>query len=250
MGVLSVLWGPEILACICPSTQTYWTLLVRRKRVCSDLLLDTKLLNVATLPVRLMTSLGFLGELISKSTLIFSGLASIPCWFTIKPRNLPNPTTKVHFKGLSVIRYFHSYWTSDLNILCGLLPFWTWLTCRPHRPPSISLSGLWTSPSQVSDRSLQSSWGWMHCLIGVKTSSVKKEVCSSSGSFIGIWLYPKYVFMKLNSLCPIVVSMSYSIWGKRKLPLGHVLLRFMKSMHILYLPFGSITSIGLANQSG
>ena len=39
---------------------------------------EMNLLNVATFPARLFTSLDFQGELMSKSTLIFSGLASIP----------------------------------------------------------------------------------------------------------------------------------------------------------------------------
>ena len=53
--------------------------------------------------------------------------------------------------------------------------------------------------------------------------------------------------MKLNSSCPVVASTSWSIRGKEKLSLGHALLRFFKSMHVLHFPFGLITSTGLAN---
>ena len=73
-----------------------------------------------------------------------------------------------------------------------------------------------------------------------------KEVSSSSGSYIGIWLYPEYS-MKLNSSCPAIASTSWSIQGRGKLSLGYALLRFVKSMHVLHFLFGLITSTGLAN---
>ena len=54
--------------------------------------------------------------------------------------------------------------------------------------------------------------------------------------------------MKLNNSCPTVASTSWSIRGEGKLSLGHSLLRFMKSMYVLHLPFGLITNTELASQ--
>ena len=77
-----------------------------------------------------------------------------------------------------------------------------------------------------------------------------KEMCSSSGSYIEIWLYSEYTSMKLNSSCPTVMLTNWSIRGKEKLFLGHALLRFVKSRHVVHFSFGLITSTGLASQSG
>ena len=69
-----------------------------------------------------------------------------------------------------------------------------------------------------------------------------KEVCYSSGSYIEIWLYPKYASMKLNGSCPVVASTNWSSRGREKLSFGYALLRFTKSM------FGLTINTGLANR--
>ena len=40
-----------------------------------------------------------------KMALSYAGLASIPLWVTMKPRNRPELTPKAHFKGFSFIPY-------------------------------------------------------------------------------------------------------------------------------------------------
>ena len=77
-----------------------------------------------------------------------------------------------------------------------------------------------------------------------------KEVCSSLGLYIGIWLYPEYVSMKLSSSCPVVASTSWFICGWGKLSFGYALFKFVKSMHVLYFPLDFRTNTGLANQLG
>ena len=45
-----------------------------------------------------------------KMALSYAGLASIPLWVTIKPRNQPALTPKAHFKGFSFIPYSLRRW--------------------------------------------------------------------------------------------------------------------------------------------
>ena len=45
-----------------------------------------------------------------KMALSYAGLASIPLWVTIKPRNQPALTPKAHFKGFSFIPYSMRRW--------------------------------------------------------------------------------------------------------------------------------------------
>ena len=65
-------------------------------------------LRAATLPVRPWTSFRDLGEGSLSSDLILSGFASIPRVLTMKPRNFPDATPKVHFCGLSLMPYSRS----------------------------------------------------------------------------------------------------------------------------------------------
>ena len=61
------------------------------------------------LGVLILFLVGFGVELvlcISSMTVHLSGLASIPWWVIIKPRNLSPPTPKVHILGLRRIRIF------------------------------------------------------------------------------------------------------------------------------------------------
>ena len=67
--------------------------------------LETKWLRAATLLVSFCTSLTFLGEVMSSMAFTFFGLASIPCYNTIKPRNFPEETPNKHFVGFNLIRY-------------------------------------------------------------------------------------------------------------------------------------------------
>ena len=59
---------------------------------------EMNLLSAAILPVRLCTSLCFLGEGMSISALILSGLASMPRALTINPKNFPEDTPKEHLR--------------------------------------------------------------------------------------------------------------------------------------------------------
>ena len=58
---------------------------------------EMNMLSAAILPVRLYTSLCFLGEGMPISAFILSGLASMPRTLTINPRNFPEDTPKEHF---------------------------------------------------------------------------------------------------------------------------------------------------------
>ena len=66
---------------------------------------DINLFSAATQPVRLCTSLCLRGEGMFIKALILAGLASIPRALTMNPRNFPNATPKVHFKGFRFMQY-------------------------------------------------------------------------------------------------------------------------------------------------
>ena len=69
---------------------------------------ETKRLSAVILPVSPCVSLMFFGGCMSKMALILSGLASMPLYETIKPRNLPEETLKAHLLGFSFIWYLRS----------------------------------------------------------------------------------------------------------------------------------------------
>jgi len=54
------------------------------------------------LPTRRCTSLTLVGLHISIMALHFSGLASISCCVSMKPKHFPLSTVKTHFSGLSL----------------------------------------------------------------------------------------------------------------------------------------------------
>ena len=60
----------------------------------------TNLDSVVNRPSSCWTSFKFFRLLISVITLHLSGLASIPLWVSINPRNLPPSTPNAHFSGL------------------------------------------------------------------------------------------------------------------------------------------------------
>lgn len=76
------------------------------------------------------------------------------------------------------------------------------------------------------------------------------EVCSSFGGCITIWLYPVYAFMKLSCSGPAVASTNWSIRGRGKLFLGHVLFKSVKSTHVCHLSFGFLTKTTLVTHYG
>ena len=51
-------------------------------------------------PMRRCTFLTLVGLRISMIALHFSGLASIPLWVSMNPRNLPRSTSNMHLSGL------------------------------------------------------------------------------------------------------------------------------------------------------
>ena len=67
---------------------------------------ETNLLKVAVHPLRCWTSFTFVGGDISIVAFIFSGFTSMPFCDTIKPRNFPNGTVKMHFDGFNFMFYF------------------------------------------------------------------------------------------------------------------------------------------------
>jgi len=59
-------------------------------------------------PMRRCTSLILLGLCILVMALHFSGFALMSCFISMKPRNLPRSTLKMHFLGLSLRLYCRS----------------------------------------------------------------------------------------------------------------------------------------------
>ena len=63
------------------------------------------LLRATTIPVRLYTSFVLLGDCISISACIFSGLGYVHHYLTMNPSNFLGAMPNVHFSGFSFIRY-------------------------------------------------------------------------------------------------------------------------------------------------
>lgn len=62
--------------------------------------------NVVTLPATLCIAFMLFGDPMSKMAFTFFGLASIPLYKTINPRNFPIDTLKAHFSSFNLIWYF------------------------------------------------------------------------------------------------------------------------------------------------
>ena len=65
--------------------------------------LEMNLFKATIRLVNLYTSFTLLGEVISSMAFTFSRLASIPCWETMNPKNLPNETPNTHFTKFNLI---------------------------------------------------------------------------------------------------------------------------------------------------
>ncbi|KAM2614281.1 hypothetical protein TB2_028923 [Malus domestica] len=77
------------------------------------------LVKAATLPVRLWMPFEVISSFMSRIALIFSGLALMPRWLIMKPKNLPEPTPKTHLLALNLIRYlFKMVKVSDRLVIC------------------------------------------------------------------------------------------------------------------------------------
>ena len=80
-------------------------------------------------PIRRCTSLILLGRRISMMALHFSGFALMPHCVSMKPKNLPRSTPKMHFSGLSLRLYYRNtentvdkscaccWWLGDLTTM-------------------------------------------------------------------------------------------------------------------------------------
>jgi len=64
--------------------------------------------NAVSLPTNLCISLMLAGLLMLTTAWHLSGLASIPLWVNMKPRNFPPATPKTHFSGFSLMSYFRT----------------------------------------------------------------------------------------------------------------------------------------------
>ena len=65
---------------------------------------------------------------------IFSRLASIPQWLTIKPRNLSKAIPNTHFNGFNFIQFFSGQQRCRRDARCGLQRSLTRRACRLRRP--------------------------------------------------------------------------------------------------------------------
>ncbi|WZZ61287.1 hypothetical protein YC2023_061394 [Brassica napus] len=129
------------------------------------------LLKAAILPVNFCTSFTFIGEGMEWIALIWSGLASMPRWVTIYPRNFPELTPNEHLAGLSFMLYLQRVEKPVVGARYGLPPLEISLAYHRCRPPWFLLFGLRTSylpPFDLRD--------------------VMKEVFSWSSGYISIWL--------------------------------------------------------------
>ena len=70
--------------------------------------LEMNWFKVASRPVSLCTSLTHCGDLSLAIAFTWSGLASIPLWLTMYPRNFPDDTLKLHLVGFGFIQYLRS----------------------------------------------------------------------------------------------------------------------------------------------
>ena len=68
--------------------------------------LETNLFKATTHPVSFCTSFTFLGEVMSNMALTFSGLASMPRYETINPKNLHTSLSSTSFDTSSMYRKF------------------------------------------------------------------------------------------------------------------------------------------------
>ena len=74
-----------------------------------------------------------------------------------------------------------------------------------------------------------------HYLVALETLVGDEEGVLLIGFVKWDLIVSEYASMKLNSSCPTITSTSWSIQGKEKLFLGHAMLRFVKSIHVLHI---------------
>lgn len=93
----------------CSHSSVHSNFLLPRRRLKNGMHLSVarhiNLLSAATRPIKLCTSLCLRGEGMSIKALIFAGLASMPRALTINPKNFPDTTPKVHFRGFNFKLY-------------------------------------------------------------------------------------------------------------------------------------------------
>jgi len=80
--------------------------------------------NAANLPFSCCTCITQVELRIPRMALHLSGLASIPLCVVIKPRNLPLPTPKMHFSGLSLRSCFLTLARTDSRSARWCSAFW------------------------------------------------------------------------------------------------------------------------------
>jgi hypothetical protein len=72
----------------------------------------------------------------SKMTWIFLGLASIPRFKTMYPRNFPKETPNMHFAGFNFIPYWFNVLNASVGHVRGLAAILSSSAYHRHRPPS------------------------------------------------------------------------------------------------------------------
>ena len=121
-----------------------------------------------------------------KMALSYAGLASIPLWVTIKPRNRPALTPKAHFKGFSFIPYSLSRMSvEDVQRDPGAA--WILPAYHQYRLPLCYRVMVETSSSPTSDRWLLHSLSRKASHCNSSPWGVMKDVFSASKGCMGIW---------------------------------------------------------------
>ena len=100
--------------------------------------------------VNLCTSFTLLREVMLSMALTFFGLASIPHWETMNPKNLRDKTLNTHFTLISSntsSKCRKSLWGHPSVIV----PFYFLQACHPHIPSYFVQSACWTCDSLAYD---------------------------------------------------------------------------------------------------
>lgn len=149
-----------------------------------------------TFPVKLCTSLSFVGDHISITACILLGIASMSHWFAIKRKNFPDIIPKAHFSELSLIRYFRSMLKAFSKWFKSFSVWSFWQAPHQYKPPLFCLSDLRVFCLLAFDI-----WG-QHFLVQMTLYIpwfVTKMICFSSHPYMWIWLNSNYASIKLNS---------------------------------------------------
>ena len=104
---------------------------------------ETNLLRVAICPLKHWTSFTFVGGDISIIALILFGFALIPLYDTIKPRNFPDSTTKMHLDRFGFMLYFRRVSKVSSRSVKWSIVYWLLTSMSPTYASIFHPTWLW-----------------------------------------------------------------------------------------------------------